>query len=371
MTFFAFDYKYRYNLFITHNKESQMPYDNHSVYDFVMDESFKEWVKDPQSGEGIHWNEWISQNPDKKELIDEARQVILYMDFKTHYLSKRDINTLWLNLDRRIEEKRHPISITMPVRRDFNNYRSLAAVFIGLLLLSVSLFFVLQYNNTTEYITQYGETKTVLLPDSSTVTLNANSTIRYNSDWNGDEPREVWLKGEAFFSVVHTTNDQKFVVSTSDLDIEVLGTEFNVRNRTKGTEVVLNSGKVKLSLPASLTKGETDMKVKEVFMKPGELIEYSESKKSITRKEIDAEKYTAWQRENRFIFEDTPVSEIVRVLEDNYGFEVIMKDSTLARRKFTATYPTDNVEVLLNALSKSFNVKISQTEISIVFESNQ
>lgn len=351
-----------------------MSYDNYSVNDFVMDGSFKKWVKDPQSEEGVYWKEWILQNPDKKELIDEARQIILYMNFKTHSLSKNDVNSLWQKLDRRIEEREYLLtiqkhSIKKPIMRVFSNYRRLAAVFIGLLLLSTSLFFVLQNNNTTEYITQYGETKTLLLPDSSTVTLNANSTIKYKSEWNGDEPREVWLKGEAFFSVVHTTNDQEFIVNTSDLDVEVLGTEFNVSNRTRGTEVVLNSGKVKISLPAFGKNGKTDNRTKKIFMSPGELVGYSKEEEKITKKEVDTERYSAW-RKNKLIFEDTPISEIAQILEDNYGLEIIIKDSSLINRKFTATYPADNVDVLLNALSKSFSIKISQTGNRVVFENN-
>lgn len=351
-----------------------MSYDNYSVNDFAMDESFKIGVKDPQSEEGVYWKEWILQNPDKRELIDEARQVILYMDFKTHSLSKGDVSSLWQKLDRRIEEREYLLTINKyPAKTQiiwgFNNCRRLAAVFAGLLLLSTSLFFVLQNNNTTEYITQYGEIKTILLPDSSTVSLNANSIIKYKSEWNGDEPRQVWLKGEAFFSVVHTTNDQKFIVNTSDLDVEVLGTEFNVNNRTRGTEVVLNSGKVKLSLPPLGKNGETDNRTKKIFMSPGELVGYSKEEKKITKKEVDTERYSAW-RKNKLIFEDTPISEIAQILKDNYGLELIIKDSALINRKYTATYPADNVDVLLNALSKSFNIKISKTDNQVVFEKN-
>jgi ferric-dicitrate binding protein FerR (iron transport regulator) len=351
-----------------------MSYNNYSVYDFVMDESFKKWVKYPESEEDLHWEEWILENPDKRGLISEAHQIILFMDFETHHLSKSAVNSLWQKLDQRIEEREQGLSIKKPSSNKistqaFSHYRRLAAVFVGLMVFSATLFFVLQHNNTTTYVTQYGETRILLLPDSSTVTLNANSTLKHNSDWYGDEVREVWLQGEAFFSVVHTRDHQKFIVNTSDLDVEVLGTEFNVNNRRGGTKVVLNSGKVKLSLPSVPTNGETDKKVKEIIMKPGELVEYSEEDKKTTKEVVDAEKYTAW-RENKLIFEDTPVSEIVQVLEDNYGLEVIIKDSALASRKFTATYPADNVDILLKALSKTFNIKISKTENQVVFEDN-
>ena len=51
--------------------------------------------------------------------------------------------------------------------------------------------------------------KTILLPDSSLITLNANSTLSYNNNWNSTAPRKVWLNGEAYFSVTHQQNNQK------------------------------------------------------------------------------------------------------------------------------------------------------------------
>jgi ferric-dicitrate binding protein FerR (iron transport regulator) len=72
------------------------------------------------------------------------------------------------------------------------------------------------------------------LPDNSTVILNANSSLRYQENWEAELLREVWVDGEAFFSVVHTHNHQRFRVNvTDDLKVEVLGTEFNVKDRRK------------------------------------------------------------------------------------------------------------------------------------------
>jgi ferric-dicitrate binding protein FerR (iron transport regulator) len=339
-----------------------------------MDESFKKGVKNPESEEGLFWEEWIAKHPDKKEQVNVARQVILFMNFETHYLSKNDVNNLWEKLDRRIEEREQTAipkvhSYMKPSFQIFSNWYKVAAVFIGLLILSASLFLILQDNGTIQYNTQYGETKTLLLPDSSSVILNANSTLTYSSGWNSGKLREVWLEGEAFFSVVHTANDQKFIVNASNLNVEVLGTEFNVNNRRGETIVVLNSGKVKLSLPALRTYEQTDKKPREIFMKPGELVEYSKDNNKITKKVVDTERYISW-KDNLLIFEDTPLSEIIRVLEDNYGLQVIVEDSALVNRKFSATYPADDIDILLKALSKSFRMKISSKENQVIFEDN-
>ncbi len=179
-----------------------------------MDESFKKGVKHPESEEGLFWEEWVGKHPDKKEEVNVARQIILFMNFETHYLSKSDINTLWEKLNKRTEEREQTVFPKAQPRRGvfypvFPFWHKVAAVFIGLVVLSASLFFILQRDNTLQYRTQFGETKNLLLPDSSTVILNANSKLTYSSDWNSKDLRKVWLEGEAFFSVVHTANDQK------------------------------------------------------------------------------------------------------------------------------------------------------------------
>ena len=90
-------------------------------------------------------------------------------------------------------------------------------------------------------------------------------------NWGRESEREVWLDGEAFFSVIHKINNQPFKVKTSeDVAIEVLGTTFNVYHRNQ-TKIVLNSGRIQLSLPTV----QADEKI---FMNPGELVEYDEEK---------------------------------------------------------------------------------------------
>ena len=350
-----------------------MPYENYSVYELVMDSSFKKGVKHPTSEEGLFWEAWIAKHPDKEEQVQVARQIILSMNFKTHYLSQADIHAVWKKLDNKIEQRTHVASkapssgkTAYPI---FSTWQKVAAVFIGLGILSASLLFML-HDTTVHYTTQYGETKTVVLPDSSTVILNANSTLTYHSNWDSKTLRNVALKGEAFFSVMHTANHQKFIVHTSNLAVEVVGTEFNVNNRRGETQVVLNRGKVKLNLPADATEGSTGNQPQPVLMKPGELVEYREESHQINKKVVDTEPYISW-KDNLLIFEDTPVREIIRVLEDNYGLQVMVKDSTLVNRKFSATYPADDIEVLLRALSKSFSMSVSADNNQVVFEKSQ
>ncbi len=116
--------------------------------------------------------------------------------------------------------------------------------------------------------TAFAEQQTLILPDSSIVELNANSSISYRDNWTNRESRIVWLTGEAFFHVTKKQRTgQKFCVLTNDLTVEVLGTSFNVNTHHEETKVFLEEGKVKLNF---------DTFSEEILMEPGELVTYSQ-----------------------------------------------------------------------------------------------
>lgn len=204
--------------------------------------------------------------------------------------------------------------------------------------------------------TSFGEVRTVTLPDRSVITLNANSSIVYAQTWDDDKPREVRLHGEAYFNIVHKQNHSKFLVHTSnDVTIEVLGTQFNVNDRRNVTRVIVQSGKIKLDRDGKLEN--------EIFMQPGDYAEITHSG-DVIRKAVEARQYTSWKN-RKLIFKDTPVSEIISILEDNYGYRSEVNDSTVLNETFTATYPADDITILLNALTKSFKISVDHAEHKI------
>jgi transmembrane sensor len=343
-------------------KHTDMSYEKYSIDDFVADESFQRWVTGSHAEDMLQWDNWIASHPHKKETIEEARRLVLLMNFKSHSLPDTQISGLWQQMERRIEQKenagvkqRQPPRVVPLYSR---NWYKVAAVLVGFLLISSWYFFFSGLYNITRYTTRYGEVKTILLPDGSSVVLNANSEFSYRNGWNErPDSREVWLDGEAYFSVTHTKNHRKFIVHTSDVQVEVLGTTFNVNNRRNTTKVVLHSGKVKLEVPLP---GQGDYtKNKAIVMKPGEMVEFSKEKKELSLETVNPELYTSW-RKNMLVFNQASLLEIAHTLEDTYGLTVIVEDTALLGREFTASYPADDLDILFKALSKAFGVQISQ-----------
>ena len=223
-----------------------------------------------------------------------------------------------------------------------------AAVITLLLLGGVATIVWLRANGQQDHYTDYGETKTVALPDGSVAVLNANSHLSFASDWQQHE-RAVMLTGEAFFRVEkQTTADRtlrKFTVQTDNLTVEVVGTQFNVNHRRGATQVVLNTGRVRVA-----------NQQQQLTMQPGELVLASAEEGKLHKRKINTEVYTAW-KDNRLVFENTPLREIARLLEDNYNYRVSLSDTLVANKTFVGTFPADDIEVLLQTLAKSVDLQ--------------
>ncbi len=223
----------------------------------------------------------------------------------------------------------------------------LAASLALLMIAGLLWFFV---HNTGEHFifqTSYGETKSITLPDQSGVMLNANSKLSYKKDWDQQASREVWLEGEAYFQIEKKQRDIKFIVHTEHLEVEVLGTQFNVKERRGTTEVVLNTGKVKVKRAGK----------EPLLMEPGELVKYSVNTESYAVKTVDPEIYGSW-RHHILNFEDNSLGEITSVLEDNYGYTITFQEEGLADERFTTTLSSDNIDILFPMLEESFDLKV-------------
>ncbi len=225
----------------------------------------------------------------------------------------------------------------------------------GILLVLAALYYLLPRQEV--YDTQYGEVRTLVLPDSTIVHLNANSQLSYSSDLATNDIREVWLKGEAYFEVTYhqlsTSDPVKLVVHTDQVDIEVLGTSFNVKDRRGITQVVLDEGKVRLKKP------ESDDEL--VALKPGEAVRVDQQQTfSVERIESSAQA-SSW-KENELYFNDQSLVEIQQILADNYGIQIRFAESTLGLLRFTGSTPADNLSVLFTTLEKSFALKIQERD---------
>jgi len=233
----------------------------------------------------------------------------------------------------------------------------LAAAVISLLVLAGTwAWFALPSLSQNVYTTSYGETKRLLLPDSSVVIVNANSRLAYHNNWEEGETREVWLQGEAYFEVEKIETGQqddrqkvKFIVHTSELQVEVVGTEFGVNTRSDRTQVTLNSGKV-------IVKDKQDETME---MLPGEQVELSHLEQKLVKKKVIPENYTSW-KDNKLEFVNIPVPEILQMLEDRYGWQIEVNDPDFLNNHYKGSAPAEAPEVLLQKWQLVYQLDIAK-----------
>ena len=186
------------------------------------DTSFKNWVYKSNRNDTVFWNNWINNNPTYIEIIYTAKDIILGISFKKEELSEDFINQKLDLLLKHIEPNLSKKSITS--NKFSSSRRTLITYSLSVFAIALLFFFVftsINSNNDVIHKTAYGEIINLKLPDGTTVVLNGNSELTYKND----NPRDVTLKGEAYFKVKSKPSTQaKFWVQTEDLKVEVFGT---------------------------------------------------------------------------------------------------------------------------------------------------
>ena len=233
----------------------------------------------------------------------------------------------------------------------------MAAAIVGILLVTGWLIRLWLFPAHVTYQTAYGEITQVTLPDSSVVDLNANSQLQIAATYATDPVREVWLTGEAYFHVtpkkVSITEGVKFIVHTSNLDVEVLGTTFNVKDRRGATDVVLNTGSVLLRNQADHTRALT--------MEPGDRVSLDQTQEFVLTRVAEPTAYASW-KDHELYFDDQPLGAIQRELADTYNVRLRFGDPALAQLRFTGSAPSDDLTVLLGTVQKSFGLTLKKID---------
>lgn len=191
----------------------------------------------------------------------------------------------------------------------------------------------------TIYVPKSGEYE-LILADGTKVFLNSESQLTFPSYFEGDT-RQVELTGEAYFEV--KKDDKPFIIQTSDLTIEVLGTSFNVNayQTNPYLNATLVEGSIKILIPE---KKET------VLLKPDHNFRLDRLSDEISVQLVNTDIYTAWVR-GEFIFRNQPLTEIFAQLERWYDFKIIYESPDIAKMRFTgSTEKVRPLNYLLNQI---------------------
>lgn len=189
-----------------------------------------------------------------------------------------------------------------------------------------------------------GEIKRIVLPDSSVVTLNARSEIRFQQAGKSSS-REVFLDGEAFFDI-HPDNSKPFIVHTDGMQTQVLGTSFNVKYYP-GEKLMVGvlTGKVKVTAAAG----------KSVVLQRGEKAIYNSSAGAFTSIKEEPQEMTAWQQ-GIINMNNLTLEEVATVLERWYSVKISLESPGIAKHILSGSQNNTSLEAALNAICFVYNL---------------
>ena len=239
---------------------------------------------------------WKNENIDNQISFNQVKEDLEIINLNRS-MNKINVDSAWEKLRDRIQkdEQKAPI-IEEEKNRNVTFPAILKYAAIIILLISVGFFFTKVYQNIfdngkmMEFVSLSNLSKEIVLPDGSTVILNANSKISYPNVFASNE-RRINLEGEAFFDVTKNP-EMPFIIEVNDAEVKVLGTSFNVNASIPEhkIEVFVETGLVQLSRKTNINE--------KILIKPGNVGVMSNDKLRIVE----------YLREGKSLFERLVIS---------------------------------------------------------------
>lgn len=306
------------------------------------------YLEDPENEQHkTQLNEWIQQ---------DAGNLDIFLDMKGMWhgdplpaASAFDTQGQWQALDTMLDKV--PVAAALPpqkkntrvIRMNRRYWWAAAAV-----LLIAGTWTWLGPGGYKTYATNQQQ-DSLRLPDGSMLYLNAHTQVRYARGFGKDNRQIKIDKGEAFFDV--TQNDAlPFIVNAPEVEVQVLGTAFNVKAANSGVKVFVQSGKV-----SAAYKGTE----KKVILTPGVEASLKRNGHEIdTRTHKKNNNILAWKTRT-LTFDDTPLTEVAEALEDFYNVQISISDQQLADKKLLATFPNMSLDEVLDIMRKTLQINIT------------
>ncbi len=386
----------------------QKNYESYSAEQFLEDPFFIQWIKKPTPEASLFWKVWIQKNPANLEEMKAAEQQLRAMlSAKRIKPETGDTEEVWARIEKSLfsepskirkmrkiwsaaaailllisggiyflQSHEHPkreladFENKVPVNdaKPGGNKATLTLANGSVVILETAksgaisqqggsqviklddgrLLYKAEVGNAAETVeyntvsTPRGGQYQLVLSDGSKVWLNAESSITFPTAFVGKQ-RKVEIKGEAYFEIAHNPK-MPFEVKVKNLNVQVLGTHFNVNAYDDETAVktTLIEGLVKVS-EGAFSK----------MLKPGQqAVAFSRGNKDIVVENVDVDEAVAWKN-GFFHFNNSGLEEIMRQLSRWYDVEVVY-NGVIPKRQFVGEMQRDlKLSQVLGLLAKN------------------
>jgi len=281
--------------------------------------------------------EWLTARPENAQYF---RQFHLLWEQSKQLEPKLDADpdVAWERLQERIRQQSTTIAAVRVKRVPLRFMRAAAALLI--LMLGAGIY----YFAAERSIEIEASTQAVLytLPDGSAVTLNRNARLVYPRRFGANE-RHVRLEGEAFFNI-SPDKHKPFMIDANNASIRVVGTSFNVKTNPGKTEVIVETGIVRLSGKNASTE-----------LHPNEKGTLQGNATPVREQNADA--LHNYYRTRTFVCRNTSLERLSEVLSEAYDVHIIPASKAIGALPLTATFRQDSLDHILGIVCATLNLQ--------------
>lgn len=368
-----------------------MAYSDSSAHDLIADSHFRQWVLAPTPEADQFWASFQAKHPEQRAIVEQARQLVLTLQQATKPTTESELPTveaMWQSLQTQLDNP-GPVVDNTPVVRFLPKWTRWVAA-ACLLLVAGWGWVVWQQapesgptlsqtpsmtgsDNVLEAFNQTTGPLTIILSDSSAVTLQPNSRLQYPAQFAANQ-RRVGLQGEGFFDVAKNPA-RPFLVYTHKTVTKVVGTSFRIRafESEKTVRVVVRTGRVMVfSLQNFKSVPETPQaNLTGLVLTPNQRATFDNSSEQFAKDLIEQPLPLPTLTQSReLVFEDRPVSEVFTTLERLYGLEIVFDADVLRNCPITTTLVDEGLHQRLARICRAIGATYEVVDGQIIINSS-
>lgn len=352
------------------------------------DASFRRWILEAKHNDTIFWENWLLQNPDRKDLVEEGMKMLLSIRAAYENVSEAEVKQ---GVKRVAEAIETLAAQQQQIRPFWQTWAFRVAASIAVVLGSTwwymqqsttaDLTAQLSYQETVamvkepmiEKVNQSEKPMLITLADGSSIMLQKNSRISYQAAFKANK-REVYLAGEAFFEIAKNPF-KPFYVYANNLTTRVLGTSFLIQayqNDTK-VKVIVKTGRVSVfaGTQKDLVKNYASTNVDGLVLTPNQQVVFSRTDNRLIRSLIDTPQVLDLPMEQQqFNFEHAPIQEVFSTIEKFYGVKIMFDAEVMKSCYLTANLEDEPLFEKLNLICRTLDARYEQIDAQIIISSN-
>ena len=359
------------------------------ITDFVLDEDFIRWVFEEHPDDNNFWNNWLHQNPDKHLIIAEARQILLSLKIEEEQVPAQKLQS---EVDRLLQTLQAQPQHSKKEARLFkisSKWRYAAA---SILMFAVAGILYYNYTKPTlvqqdpyrytsqissrqliENINTSDQKAKIALPDGSIVYLAPDSRISYSNSFDSSSTRDVYLSGEAFFSVVKNPG-QPFRVFSNEIITKVLGTTFTVRSFDNDSviQITVKTGKVSVYTQTNNSKSRefASKKLGGILLTSNQQLVYAKIPQTFQKIIAESPSIIAPEvMDQKTAYEDVPLEEVFKQLSKAYGIDIVYDSEILKSCTVTADIRNESFYRQLDLVCEAVGARYELMDGQVVIQS--